>query len=85
MFLTIAERMAITKLKNGTACYLVKYGSVECRKSHRMLLHKTECKRRAVELQDEYRSVTGTNATTVLYVSSRYPEMKLDSWIVVEA
>ena len=41
-----------TKLKKCTACFLVKYCSVECQKIHRKL-HKRECKRRAAELKDE--------------------------------
>ena len=40
------------KLKNCTACFLVKYCSVSCQKSHRKL-HKKECRVRAAELKDE--------------------------------
>ena len=40
------------KLKNCTACYLVKYCSVKCQKDHRPR-HKKECKKRAAELRDE--------------------------------
>ena len=40
------------KLKNCTACYLVKYCSVKCQKEHRPK-HKKECKKRAAELRDE--------------------------------
>ena len=40
------------KLKNCTACYLVKYCSVKCQKEHRSK-HKKECKKRAAELKDE--------------------------------
>ena len=40
------------KLKNCTACYLVKYCGVECQRNHRAE-HKRECKRRAAELKDE--------------------------------
>ena len=40
------------KLKNCTACYLVKYCSVKCQKDHRPK-HKKECKKRAAELKDE--------------------------------
>ena len=40
------------KLKNCTACYLVKYCSVKCQKDHRPK-HKKECKKRAAELRDE--------------------------------
>ena len=40
------------KLKNCTACYLVKYCSVKCQRDHRPK-HKKECKKRAAELRDE--------------------------------
>ena len=40
------------KLKNCTACYLVRYCSVKCQKAHRPK-HKKECKKRAAELRDE--------------------------------
>jgi len=40
------------KLKKCTACYLVKYCSVECQRNHRPQ-HKNECKKRAAELRDE--------------------------------
>ena len=40
------------KLKNCTACYLVKYCSVKCQKDHRSK-HKKECKKRAAELHNE--------------------------------
>ena len=40
------------KLKNCTACRLVKYCSVDCQKIHRKQ-HKTACKKRAAELKDE--------------------------------
>ena len=40
------------KLKNCTACFLVKYCSVECQKIHRKQ-HKKACKKRAAELKDE--------------------------------
>ncbi|EJK70985.1 hypothetical protein THAOC_07613 [Thalassiosira oceanica] len=40
------------KLKNCTACYVVKYGSVDCQKIHRKK-HKKACKGRAAELRDE--------------------------------
>ena len=40
------------KLKNCTACRLVKYCGVECQKAHRKQ-HKKACKRRAAELKDE--------------------------------
>eukprot|EP00984_Skeletonema_dohrnii_P024199 scaffold13303_cov78-Skeletonema_dohrnii-CCMP3373.AAC.5 len=40
------------KLKNCTACYLVKYCSVKCQKEHRPK-HKRACKKRAAELRDE--------------------------------
>ena len=40
------------KLKNCTACYLVRYCSVKCQKDHRPR-HKKECKKRAAELRDE--------------------------------
>mmetsp|Transcript_14296 Transcript_14296/g.32804 ORF Transcript_14296/g.32804 Transcript_14296/m.32804 type:complete len:462 (+) Transcript_14296:261-1646(+) len=38
------------KLKNCTACYLVKYCSVDCQRSHRKH-HKNECRQRAAELE----------------------------------
>src|SRR5210317_1197359 len=40
------------KLKNCTACKLVKYCSVECQKNHR-LQHKKACKKRAAEIRDD--------------------------------
>ena len=40
------------KLKNCTACLLVKYCSVECQGAHRKQ-HKKACKKRAAELKDE--------------------------------
>ncbi|KAK1741605.1 zf-MYND and TPR domain-containing protein [Skeletonema marinoi] len=40
------------KLKNCTACHLVKYCGVKCQKEHRPQ-HKRECKKRAAELHDE--------------------------------
>ena len=40
------------KLKNCTACYLVRYCGVKCQKEHRPK-HKRECKKRAAELKDE--------------------------------
>ena len=40
------------KLKNCTACLLVKYCGVDCQKVHRKV-HKKACKKRAAELKDE--------------------------------
>src|SRR5210317_634831 len=40
------------KLKNCTACKLVKYCSVECQKYHRPQ-HKKACKKRAAEIRDD--------------------------------
>ena len=40
------------KLKNCTACLLVKYCGVDCQKAHREE-HKKACKKRAAELKDE--------------------------------
>ena len=40
------------KLKNCTACLLVKYCGVDCQKAHRKQ-HKKACKMRAAELKDE--------------------------------
>jgi len=40
------------KLKDCSACTLVKYCSVKCQKDHRPQ-HKKECKKRAAELRDE--------------------------------
>jgi len=40
------------KLKDCTACYLVKYCGVKCQKEHRTK-HKKGCKKRAAELRDE--------------------------------
>ncbi len=40
------------KLKNCTACYLVRYCSVKCQKDHRKQ-HKRDCRKRAAELHDE--------------------------------
>ena len=40
------------KLRNCTACYLVKYCGIKCQKDHRPK-HKRVCKKRAAELRDE--------------------------------
>ncbi|EJK56744.1 hypothetical protein THAOC_23309 [Thalassiosira oceanica] len=40
------------KLKNCTACCLVKYCGVDCQRAHRKQ-HKKACKQRAAELKDE--------------------------------
>ena len=40
------------KLRNCTACLLVKYCGVDCQKAHRKQ-HKKACKQRAAELKDE--------------------------------
>ncbi|EJK57876.1 hypothetical protein THAOC_22041 [Thalassiosira oceanica] len=40
------------KLKNCTACRLVKYCGVDCQRAHRKQ-HKKACKQRAAELKDE--------------------------------
>ena len=40
------------KLKDCSACHLVKYCGVNCQKDHRPK-HKKECKKRAAELKDE--------------------------------
>ena len=40
------------KLKDCSACHLVKYCSVKCQKDHRKQ-HKKACKKRAAELRDE--------------------------------
>ena len=40
------------KLKNCTACLLVKYCGVDCQRAHRKQ-HKKACKKRAAELKDE--------------------------------
>eukprot|EP00985_Skeletonema_marinoi_P029425 scaffold27821_cov66-Skeletonema_marinoi.AAC.1 len=40
------------KLKQCTACYLVRYCGVKCQKEHRPQ-HKRECKKRAAEIRDE--------------------------------
>ena len=42
----------LVKLKNCTACRLVKYCGVECQKAHRKI-HKKACKQRVAELKDE--------------------------------
>ncbi|EJK54635.1 hypothetical protein THAOC_25719 [Thalassiosira oceanica] len=42
----------IVKLKNCTACRLVKYCGVDCQRAHRKR-HKKACKQRAAELEDE--------------------------------
>ena len=42
----------IVKLRECTACRLVKYCGVDCQKAHRKQ-HKKACKQRAAELQDE--------------------------------
>ncbi len=47
----IAENDDVT-LKKCTACYLVRYCSVQCQKEHRPQ-HKRACRKRAAELRDE--------------------------------
>jgi len=42
----------IIKLKNCTACHLVKYCGTDCQRAHRKL-HKKACKQRVAELKDE--------------------------------
>ena len=46
------EASDAVKLKNCTACRLVKYCGVDCQKIHRKQ-HKTACKKRAAEIKDE--------------------------------
>jgi len=46
------EGIANVKLKNCTACRLVKYFGMDCQKAHRKQ-HKKSCKKRAAELKDE--------------------------------
>ena len=48
----IAGADDVKKLKNCTACYLVKYCGVKCQKDHRPQ-HKRACKKRAAELRDD--------------------------------
>ena len=47
-----SEEGGIVKLKNCTACRLVKYCSVDCQRAHRKQ-HKEACRQRAAELKDE--------------------------------
>jgi len=49
---TGVEGGATAKLKNCTACLLVKYCGVDCQKAHRKQ-HKKACKKRSAELKDE--------------------------------
>ena len=46
------EANGVVKLKNCTACRLVKYCGVDCQKAHRKE-HKNACKKRAAELKDQ--------------------------------
>ena len=46
------EASGIVKLKDCTACRLVKYCGVDCQRAHRKQ-HKKACKERAAELKDE--------------------------------
>ncbi|EJK64110.1 hypothetical protein THAOC_15187 [Thalassiosira oceanica] len=46
------EASEAVKLKQCTACRLVKYCGVDCQRAHRKL-HKKACKQRAAELKDE--------------------------------
>ena len=46
------EASDAVKLKNCTACRLVKYCGVDCQRTHRKQ-HKKACKQRAAELEDE--------------------------------
>ena len=53
------------KLKDRTACRLVKYCGVDCQKAHRKQ-HKKACKQRPEELKDELlRSSNRPQARTV--------------------
>ena len=47
-----AESSDAVKLKNCTACRLVKYCGVDCQRAHRRQ-HKGVCKKRMAELKDE--------------------------------
>mmetsp|Transcript_24739 Transcript_24739/g.58698 ORF Transcript_24739/g.58698 Transcript_24739/m.58698 type:complete len:303 (+) Transcript_24739:190-1098(+) len=46
------------KLKNCTACSLVKYCGVDCQRAHRKQ-HKKACKQRAAELKDDQKYIQG--------------------------
>ena len=70
------------KLKNCTACHLVKYCSVDCQKSHRKQ-HKGACKKRAAELKDEQlysQDTRGRRVTSARYDAPcqfRYPGLTI--------
>ncbi len=58
------------KLKNCTACKIVKYCGVECQKNHRSQ-HKEACKKRAAEIRDDNcshnpRSVVSVNVRSAV-------------------
>ena len=62
------------KLKDCSACHLMKYCSVKCQKDHRPQ-HKKECKKRAAELHDEllFKQPENTHISrTVQFVVCRY-------------
>ena len=48
----VAENDGVKKLKNCTACYLVRYCSDECMENHKSE-HAEDCQKRAAELRDE--------------------------------
>ena len=60
------------KLKDCSACKLVKYCGVECQKEHRKM-HEKGCKKRAAELRDEllFKQPEVAVMVTVLSVACR--------------
>ncbi|EJK77388.1 hypothetical protein THAOC_00784 [Thalassiosira oceanica] len=56
------------KLKDCTACRLVKYCGVDCQKAHRKL-HRKACKQRAAELKDEKLYSQGLERPEIDYCS----------------
>ncbi|EJK45207.1 hypothetical protein THAOC_36187, partial [Thalassiosira oceanica] len=67
----------IVKLKNCTACRLVKYCGVDCQRAHRKQ-HKRACKQRAAELKDEqlYSQAHPNNDADVLVMIQARVEKK---------
>ena len=70
------ESSDAVKLKNCTACRLVKYCSVDCQKSHRKQ-HKKACKQRAAELRPTLTVRVAQRTALFRYKSSVAPAKAL--------
>eukprot|EP00986_Skeletonema_menzelii_P020931 scaffold32715_cov160-Skeletonema_menzelii.AAC.1 len=66
--ITVADGV---KLKDCSACHLVKYCSVKCQRDHRPQ-HKRGCKKRVAELRDELLFARSLHAVTMGNARSVY-------------